>query len=136
MECCVRCRILELLELSIMARYVMTKPLYGGDSQTIPDEALTVREIIDKFTRGLPCPVFHESNDDDQDLSEEEQMSLQDFEDDWQKRQLLIDFEEQNALAAGGEPAAANEVKASGQGDQGEPEASLKPEPIETSDSQ
>lgn len=114
----------------------MTKPLYGGSTQTIPDEALTVREIIDRFTRGLPCPVFHESNDDDQDLTEEEQMNLQDFEDDWQKRQLLIDFEERKALAAGGEPAAANEVKAGGKGDQGEPEASPVPDSIEMPDSQ
>lgn len=119
-----------------MARYVMTKPLYGGSTQTIPDEALTVREIIDRFTRGLPCPVFHESNDDDQDLTEEEQMSLQDFEDDWQKRQLLIDFEERKALAAGGEPAADGEAKSSGKGDQGEPEASPVPDSIETPDSQ
>lgn len=110
-------------------------PLYGGFSQTVPDEALTVREIIDRFTRGIPCPVFHESNDDDQYLDEDEHMNIQDL-DDFEKRQLMIDFEERKAPAAGGEPAAADEVKASGQGDQGEQEASPVPDSIEKPDSQ
>lgn len=111
-----------------MARYVTKYIKTGGQSLTVPDQSLTVREIIDRFTRGLPCPVYHESQDDDQDQDEDAHMMSQDIEDEFELRQMAIDYEESGILAAGGEPSAANVVKASGKGDQGEPEILGSPE--------
>ena len=68
---------MELLDCNIMARYVTKYIKTGGQSLTVPDQSLSVREIIDRFTRGLPCPVYHESQDDDQDMDEDAHMMSQ-----------------------------------------------------------
>lgn len=63
-------------------------------SLTVPNQSLTVKEILERFTRGQSLPLNRVSHDDPQNLSEDDQMQLHECEDDFERRQILLDIEE------------------------------------------
>lgn len=75
------------------------KPTYAPSrsSITVPNQSLSVDEILSRFTRGMSLPLSRLSNDDPQNLSEDDQMLLHECEDDFERMQTLIDIEELNS---------------------------------------
>lgn len=65
-------------------------------TNTLPNQSLSVKEILERFTRGQSLPLQKVSNDDPQGLSDEDHMDLYECEDDFERRQVLIDIEENN----------------------------------------
>lgn len=68
------------------------------ETATIPNQALTVKDILERFTRGQGLPIMHESHDDPQGLSEDEHMQLYEVEDEFERRDVLISIEEDGAF--------------------------------------
>lgn len=58
---------------------------------TQPDQTLSVREIIKRFVLGQDLPYMYESNDDDQTLTEDEQLNLHVVEDDFELRDFILE---------------------------------------------
>lgn len=73
----------------------------GSKSVTVPDQSLTVKEILTRFTRGQAVPGAFYGDDDPQDLSDEELMSQQVLEP-FDERQMALEFEEQDILGSVG----------------------------------
>lgn len=65
----------------------------SSQSNTVPDQSLSVKEIIDRFTRGQSLPSFFSGSDDPQELDDDNMMQ-QEVLDDFERRQLAIAFEE------------------------------------------
>lgn len=64
------------------------------DSITVPNQSLTVEDILSRFTRGQSLPLGRVSHDDPQGLSEDEQMDLHECEDEFERRDVLLSIEE------------------------------------------
>lgn len=95
---------------------------FDPTSFTIPDQSLSVSEILARFTRGQGISGYHPSVDDPQNLSDEELMS-QDILSPFDERQLAIDYEE-NALYPRGEEHDLSVANRSGDSPTGDKEAS------------
>lgn len=65
---------------------------------TVPNQGLTVADILQRFTRGQSLPIARQSHDDPQGLSEDEQMELYECEDEFERMDTLIAIEEGRAF--------------------------------------
>lgn len=63
-------------------------------TKTVPNQCLTVNDILDRFVRGQAVSLYRESNDDPQGLSEEEQMQLHEVEDEFERMDILMAIED------------------------------------------
>lgn len=95
---------------------------FDPTSYTIPDQSLSVSEILARFTRGQGISGYHPSVDDPQNLNDEELMS-QEILSPFEERQLALEYEE-NALYPRGEEHDLSEANRSGDSPTGDKEAS------------
>lgn len=67
-------------------------------TNTLPNQSLSVQDILERFTRGQQLPLARSSHDDPQGLSDEEHFQLHECEDDFERMDTLIAIEEGRAF--------------------------------------
>lgn len=70
----------------------------SSKTNTVPNQSLSVKQILERFTRGQSLPVGRVSVDDPQGLSDDEHMQLHQVEDEFERLDILNRIEEGNFI--------------------------------------
>lgn len=68
----------------------------SSKTDTVPNQSLSVKQILERYTRGQSLPIGRDSIDDPQGLSEEDHMRLHEVEDEFERQDILNSIEEGN----------------------------------------